>query len=207
MFITFEGIEGSGKSTQLRRLAEHLRAAGHSVVETREPGGTPAGAAIRSLLLGDPAVALSPLAELLLYCADRAQHVAERVRPALASGAIVLCDRFSDSTIAYQGFGRGLDVAMVTDLDARARDGLWPTLTFLLDCPVAEGLRRAAARAGKGDRFEQAPAEFHENIRRGFRQLAAAEPDRFVVLDALGPIEQTTARVVTETLRRLEARG
>ncbi|MFN8544304.1 MAG: dTMP kinase [Candidatus Binatia bacterium] len=206
MFITFEGIEGSGKSTQLRRLAEHLRAAGHSVVETREPGGTPAGAAIRSLLLGDPAVALSPLAELLLYCADRAQHVAERVRPALASGAIVLCDRFSDSTIAYQGFGRGLDVAMVTDLDARAR---WSVADAHLS-PRLPGRRAppaAAARAGKGDRFEQAPAEFHENIRRGFRQLAAAEPDRFVVLDALGPIEQTTARVVTETLRRLEARG
>ena len=207
LFITFEGIEGSGKSTHLRHLAAHLRASGRDVVETREPGGTQAGQAIRRLLLGADAVPLTPETELLLYCADRAQHVAEVIRPALAAGRVVLCDRFSDSTIAYQGNGRGLDLGRLRALDAHARSGVWPGLTFLLDCPAEEGLARARGRAGAetglGDRFERESIPFHERVRAGFLALAAAEPDRFCVLDAAQPIERVRARVIAETERRL----
>src|SRR5262249_54507156 len=159
-----EGIEGSGKTTLLRHLAVQLRAVGHAVVETREPGGTPAGVALRTLLLGADRVPLSPLAELLLYCADRAQHLEQVGRPALAAGQVVLCDRFSDSTIAYQGYGRGLDLATVRAADASARGGLSPGLTFLLDCPVMVGLARARARRGEdteADRFERETVAFH----------------------------------------------
>jgi dTMP kinase len=204
-FISFEGIEGSGKTTHLRHLARHLRARGRPVVETREPGGTPAGDAIRRLLLGPDALPLTPLAELFLYCSDRVQHVADVIRPSLAEGRIVLCDRFSDSTIAYQGYGRGLDLDVLRLLDARARDGLWPALTFLLDCRVAEGLARARGRAGPGDRFEREEVAFHERVRAGFLALAAAEPERFCVVDATAQIEAVRARVVAEAERRLEA--
>jgi dTMP kinase len=206
LFVTFEGIEGSGKSTHLRRLAAHLRAQGHTVVETREPGGTPAGAAVRRLLLGAEAVPLTPLAELLLYCADRTQHVHEAIRPALAAGHVVLCDRFSDSTIAYQGYGRGLALTTVRALDAHARDDLWPSLTFLLDCPADEGLARARGRRGVADRFERETTEFHERVRAGFRTLAAAEPGRFCVLDSSAPLAEVEARVIAEAERRLRTR-
>jgi len=155
LFVTFEGIEGSGKSSHARTLAETLRNAGRGVVETREPGGTPAGAAIRALLLGAEATPLTGLAELFLVCADRAQHVSQVIRPALADGRVVVCDRFSDSTLAYQGYGRGLDLATVRALDAEARAGLEPALTFLLDCPVDVGLGRAKARSGTANRAFQ----------------------------------------------------
>jgi len=203
LFVSFEGVEGSGKTTQLRHLANHLRRGGWNVVETREPGGTAAGSAIRRLLLGPEAVPLTPLAELLLYCSDRTQHVDEIVRPALATGCVVLSDRFSDSTIAYQAYGRGLDLASVEELDARARGGVWPALTFLLDCPVAAGLARARGRSTTADRFEREALEFHERVRAGFRTLAAAEPQRFCVLDATRSIEDVRARVIAETERRL----
>jgi dTMP kinase len=202
-FVTFEGIEGSGKSTQLGHLATHLRATGHDVVETREPGGTPAGLALRRLLLGPEAVPLEPLAELHIYCADRAQHVAAVIRPALDAGRIVLCDRFSDSTIAYQGYGRGIELDTVVDLDRHARDGLQPGLTFLLDLPVSEGLARAHARRGGGDRFEDAPVAFHERIREGFRVLAVAEPERFHVVDATAPVDRIRQHIAAEMERRL----
>lgn len=205
LFVTFEGIEGSGKSTHVRLLAAHLRAGGRRVVETREPGGTEAGLAIRALLLGAEAVPLEPLAELLLYCADRAQHLGEVVRPALADGAVVLCDRFSDSTLAYQGHARGLDLELVRGLDARARGGLRPDLTFLLDCPASDGLRRARGRGNGGDRFEDAPVAFHERVQAGFRALAAAEPDRFVTVDSTAPREQVSACIIAETERRLRS--
>jgi len=201
--ITFEGIEGSGKSTHLRHVAAHLRAAGHAVVETREPGGTPAGDAIRRLLLGPERVPLAPLTELFLYCADRTQHVAQVIRPALDAGRIVLCDRFSDSTIAYQGHGRGLDLDAVHALDARARAGVVPWLTVLLDCPVDEGLRRARGRAGPGDRFEEEVRTFHERVRAGFLALAAAEPARFCVIDSTPPAADVQARVVGAVVARL----
>jgi dTMP kinase len=203
LFVTFEGIEGSGKSTHLRHLAAHLRERGHLLVETREPGGTAAGIALRRLLLGAEALPLTPLAELLVYCADRAQHVDEVIRPGLDAGRIVLSDRFSDSTIAYQGYGRGLELPLVRELDARARRGLVPTLTFLLDCPVDEGLARTRERAGTGDRFERETVAFHERVRAGFRALAAAEPGRFRVLDSAEPLERVRARVVAEAERLL----
>ncbi|HSV08605.1 MAG TPA: dTMP kinase [Candidatus Binatus sp.] len=204
LFVTFEGIEGSGKSTHLRHLATHLRTLGRVVVATREPGGTAAGTAIRRLLLDAEAVPLSALAELLLYCADRAQHVEEVIRPGLVAGRVVLCDRFSESTIAYQGYGRGIDLETVRSLDARARNGVTPTLTFLLDCPVAEGLARVRKRSGTRDRFEREVVDFHERVRDGFRALAAGEPTRFCVIDATEPADRVRDRVIAEMERRLQ---
>lgn len=206
-FVTFEGIEGSGKSTHLRHLAVHVRDRGRAVVETREPGGTRAGAAIRRLLLGADGVPLAPLTELFLYCADRTQHVQEVIRPALAEGAVVLCDRFSDSTIAYQGYGRSLDLGVLRELDARARNGLWPALTFLLDCPVEEGLARARRRAGTGDRFERETTAFHERVRAGFLTLAAAEPTRFCIVDSTEPIDRVRTRIIAAADRLLGGRA
>ena len=206
LFVTFEGIEGSGKSSHARTLASRLRAGGHAVEETREPGGTTAGLAIRALLLGADLAPLTPLAELYLYCADRTQHVAEVIVPALARGCVVVCDRFSDSTIAYQGYGRGLALDIVRSLDAHARAGLTPDLTFLLDCPVPTGLARAQARAGVGDRFERETIAFHERIRQGFLAAAAAEARRIVVIDSTPDAVTVGERIVTETLRRLEGR-
>jgi dTMP kinase len=203
LFVTFEGIEGSGKSAHARSLAVALRGLGHDVIETREPGGTAAGTAIRSLLLGTEATPLTPLAELFLYCADRTQHVTELIRPALAAGRIVVCDRFSDSTIAYQGYGRGLDLELVRSLDARARDGLVPSLTLLLDCPVAVGLARARARAGSDDRFERETVAFHERIRAGFRAIAAAAPERVTIVDSTADAAAVSERVLAATLPRL----
>jgi len=207
LFVTFEGIEGSGKSTHLRLLAAALRAAGHGVVETREPGGTSLGRSLRDLLLQPSSTPPEPLAELLLYCADRAQHAAEVIRPALAAGRVVLCDRFSDSTIAYQGYGRGLDLATVRALDAEARRDLEPDLTFLLDCPPATGLARARARSGTGDRFEQEALAFHEAVRRGFHALAAAAPERYRLVDTTEPTAVVGESIRIETLRALDGRA
>jgi dTMP kinase len=176
---------------------------GHAVVATCEPGGTPAGAAIRGLLLGADRLPLSALAELFLYCADRMQHVCEVVRPGLDAGRIVLCDRFSDSTIAYQGFGRGLDLAVVRALDAQARDGVSPDLTFLLDCAVEEGLARAGRRGSASDRFEREACAFHERVRAGFLTLAREAPARFVVLDAHASFQALQQQVFDELQRRL----
>ncbi len=204
LFVTFEGIEGSGKSTHLRLLAAALRSAGREVVETREPGGTALGRSLRDLLLRPSATPPDPLAELLLYCADRAQHVSEVIRPALAAGRIVLCDRFSDSTIAYQGYGRGLDLATVRALDAEAHRGLEPDLTLLLDCPPSTGLARAHARSGAGDRFEQEALAFHEAVRRGFHALAAAAPERYRLIDTTASTAVVGERIRTEALRALD---
>lgn len=207
LLITFEGIEGSGKSTHLRLLGRALRDAGRDVVETREPGGTALGQALRDVLLAPSSTPPEPLAELLLYCADRAQHAAEVIRPALAAGRIVLCDRFSDSTIAYQGYGRGLDLDTVRALDARARGGLEPDLTFLLDCSPAAGLARVHKRSGTGDRFEQEALAFHEAVRRGFHALAAAAPARYRVIDSTPPAAEVGERVRAEMLNALDGRG
>jgi dTMP kinase len=205
LFVTFEGIEGSGKSAHARTLAAALRDLGHDVLETREPGGTPAGAALRSLLLGTEATPLSPLAELFLYCADRTQHVTQVIRPALAGGRIVVCDRFSDSTVAYQGYGRGLALDVVRSLDARARDGIVPSLTLLLDCPVEVGLARARARAATNDRFERETVAFHERIRAGFRTLATSEPARIVIVDSTADATTVSERILETTLARLRS--
>jgi len=196
-FITFEGIEGCGKTTQIRLLAESLRKRGLEIVVTREPGGCPIADAIRGILLDPGSSALVPRAELLLYAAARAQHVAEKVRPALDRGALVLCDRFTDATIAYQGFGRGLEAADIDTLNAMATDGLAPDLTVLLDMPAEDGLRRARRRNAatpEEDRFERESLAFHRRVRAGYLQLAR-EQERFVVIDAVGTVEAVAARV------------
>jgi len=182
-FLTFEGVEGSGKSTQTTHLAEALMEAGYEVITTREPGGTELGRKLRAMLLAADAPAPAAETELLLYLADRAEHLARLVRPALERGAVVLADRFSDSTLAYQAYGRGLDRAQVQRLDAFARGGLMPSRTFLLDLPVEQGLARAR-QVGPADRLELEKIEFHKRVRAGFHELAAAEPARFEVLDA-----------------------
>ncbi len=179
-FIAFEGVEGAGKSTHLRLAAAALRARGFDVVETREPGGTGLGLEIRRLLMDTRADPPLPEAELFLYLADRAQHVAAVVLPALSAGKLVLSDRFSLSTLAYQGFGRGLDLAAVRQADALARRGVWPDLTLLLDCPVALGLERA----GRDDRFHREALAFHERIRAGFLQLVQKSATPYAVIDS-----------------------
>jgi len=207
-FITFEGIEGCGKSTQLRLAAARLTAAGHGVVVTREPGGCPIADAIRAILLDAGNSAMVPMTELLLYGAARAQHVAEVVEPALDAGKIVLCDRFTDSTLAYQGYGRDLDRELIARLNTLAASSIRPDLTIVLDCPVEVGLARAMARINSFDtareeRFEQESLLFHERIRGGFLSLAAAEPRRFVVLDGSRGIEETEALVTEAIMSRL----
>jgi len=178
--IAFEGIEGAGKSTQLRLTAAALRQRGLRVVETREPGGTTLGVELRQVLMHRLDAVPTPLTELLLYLADRAQHLSEIIVPALGTGAVVLTDRFSASTIAYQGYARGLDVAMVTQLDAIARGGVTPALTVLLDCPVSRGLQRACG----DDRFHREAASFHERVRAALLHLAAQDADHYCVIDA-----------------------
>ena len=196
--ITCEGIEGSGKSTQILRLADHLRGQGREVVVTREPGGCPIADAIRRILLDPSNQQLCATAELLLYAAARAQHVEEVIRPALTKGAVVLCDRYIDATIAYQGFGRGLDLTLINQLNQVASSGLLPDLTLLFDLPVATGLSRALARNAvtmeNEGRFEAESLAFHERVRTGYLQGASQEA-RFSIVDATGTTEEVTKRV------------
>jgi dTMP kinase len=207
-FITLEGVEGSGKTTQTALVAEALRAAGHRVTVTREPGGTRAGEAIRAIFL-DPAVSLHAAAELLLVLADRAQHVREKLKPALAAGEIVLSDRYSDSTVAYQGYGRGLDLKLLDELNRLATDGTHPELTIVLDLAVETGLERTRARV-RGDvrgpdRFEGEQVEFHRRVREGFLTIARDQPGRVRTLDATAPVAEITGRIV-EAIVALVAR-
>jgi dTMP kinase len=199
LFVSFEGGEGSGKTTQLKALLAHLRSAGRDVVETRDPGGTPIGKQIRSLLLDREHAGMAPAAELLLYAASRAQLVHEVIRPALSRGQIVLCDRFADSTVAYQGYGRGLDLDLIARLNALATAGLRPDLTFLLDLDPAVGLQRATRRVTerqeRHDRIEGEVLAFHQRVREGYRAIAAAEPDRVIVLDALRGMTEIEAQI------------
>lgn len=200
--IAFEGPEGAGKSTQLERLAAALRDEGRRVELTAEPGGTDLGRELRHLLLHARATSVPvPLAELFLYLADRAQHVDETIRPAIAAGAIVLTDRFSASTIAYQGYGRGLDLDQVTRADAWARGGLTPRLTLLLDCPVRVGLQRARG----DDRFHAEEEAFHERVRAGFHALAAAAGRAWRTIDTTQPADAVHAAVRAAVGGALEA--
>ncbi|WP_294559634.1 dTMP kinase [uncultured Mailhella sp.] len=195
MFVTVEGVEGAGKSTLLGLLAGEFERRALPFVRTREPGGCALGARIRPLLL-DVSSRVDERAELFLFLADRAQHVAETIRPALQRGAWVLCDRYADSTIAYQGYGRGMDVETLQRLNDYATGGLWPDKTLLLDLPVETGLSRALARNGREGltesegRFEAEEQAFHQRIREGFLARAERWPERFCVLDArLSPEE------------------
>jgi dTMP kinase len=199
VFITLEGGEGVGKTTQQALLALQLRQAGYPCLCTREPGGTALGRALREILLhGDP---LTPLAELFLYAADRAEHVQKCILPALAAGQVVVCDRFTDSTLAYQGYGRGLDLQQVRQLNHLATGGLQPHLTLWLDLPPEVGL----ARSGSCDRLEQERLEFHRRVHQGFQALAAAEPQRIVRIDAEGSPLEVAARIWSVVKPRLLA--
>lgn len=211
LFLTFEGVDGSGKSLQCRRLAHRLGAEGGAVVLTREPGGTPLGDDLRRLLLHPTADGRRPRArtEALLFAADRAEHVATVIRPALAAGRIVICDRFADSTRAYQGYGRRADAALIETLIALATDGLSPDLTILLDLDVAEAQRRLATRARQAEEtpthFDRETLDFHNRVRDGFLTLAAAEPNRFHVLDGAQSPDDLHAAAYALVSARLSA--
>ena len=205
MFITFEGPEGSGKSTQIRLLAEFLRTRGFSVEVVREPGGTPIGDQIRHVLHDTANTAMSPAAEVLLYSASRAQLVAERIRPAIGSGHVVLCARYADSTMAYQGYGRGLDVDMLEELTTIATEGVTPDLTLLLDLDVTRGLSRRRDEGEEMNRLDQESVAFHERVRSGYHRLAAAEPARWVVIDADRPVSMVAAEIREAVSKRLVA--
>jgi dTMP kinase len=210
-FVTFEGGDGSGKTTQIRALENYLTSQGKACVVTREPGGTALGVMLRRVLLQAGGALIAPSSELFLYLADRAQHVSEVIRPAVAAGKIVLCDRFTDSTLAYQGYGRGLDLALLRQFNSVADDGTRPDLTLLLDCPVDVGLGRTASRqaqspsgAPKEDRFEREKLEFHERVRAGFLDLARQEPERFRIIDAARSADDVSLairKIVDEAMR------
>ncbi|MCU1350720.1 MAG: tmk, partial [Acidobacteria bacterium] len=193
MFITFEGIEGSGKSTQIRRVAELVPDA----IVTKEPGGTPTADRIRAILL-DSATTLDPVAELFLFAASRRQHVVEVIRPALEAGRLVLCDRYTDATLAYQGFGRLLNLDRLRMLNDWATESLQPDLTLLFDLPEAEGLARARRRNEEAvhdeGRFEAEDLRFHRRVREGYLSMAKAEPKRYAIVDADGSIDEVLER-------------
>lgn len=210
LFVTLEGIEGCGKTTQLSRLSAFLTRAGVAHEVTREPGGTPAGEDIRRILLTPRDPALTPLVDLLLYGAARAQHLQQVIEPALAAGKTVLCDRFLDATAAYQGFASGLSLDIINALHDLPGLDRRPDLTLLLDLPVATGLARARARqASDGDvltRFEEATLRFHDKVRQGYLELARQEPSRFVVIDAAGSPEEVLQRLRAPLAKRLGLR-
>ncbi|MEW5735861.1 MAG: dTMP kinase [Thermodesulfobacteriota bacterium] len=207
LFITLEGVEGSGKTTQAPHLVAFLKSRGYQVVRTREPGGTGMGKRIRSILLDPESAGMEPLAELLLYEADRAQHIRRVILPALSAGQAVVCDRFYDATAAYQGYARGLDLELVEHLNGIAAGSLVPDITILLDLPARVGVPRARSREGRGfrdhgreGRFEAESLEFHEKVREGYLALAVKHPERFVVIRA----DQDTESVRSDIMRAVE---
>jgi dTMP kinase len=209
VFITFEGIDGCGKSTQLRLLASELRMRGLEVVSTREPGGTPLGKRLRSVLL-DPQIEVDPLAELLLFAADRAQHVRTLLRPAIEAGDVVLSDRYADATAAYQGAGRSFTPELIAQVIEIATSRLKPDLTLIFDLPVAECLARTRRRTesdSKTDRLDAEDAAFHTRVRSAYLAMAEAEPDRFRVINATGSVNETHGRVLEVVMPFLENRG
>jgi dTMP kinase len=212
-FITFEGVEGCGKTTQIRLLADALSRSGKKILLTREPGGCPISDKIRAILLDAQNSEMTPKAELLLYAAARAQHIDEVIRPALKSGSIVLCDRFTDATIAYQGFGRALDIGLIRQLNETATSGCRPDITVLIDCPVETGLKRAIARIEAGsasdsnhlreERFERESIEFHQRVRSGYLNLAKESPDRFILIDGAESVDRIAENVFRAVSSRI----
>jgi dTMP kinase len=208
-FVTFEGGEGAGKSTQIARLAETLRARGHEVVVTREPGGSPGAEAVRHVLLSGAAEPFGPKMEALLFAAARSDHVEQVIRPAVERGAIVLCDRFIDSTRVYQGVTGGLDPEFVRTLEDVTVNGMVPDMTLILDIDPALGLKRAAARRGAADadRFEKETLDTHQRRREAYLAIAADEPDRCIVIDASGEAGQVEKMVTAAVLAAIEVRS
>jgi len=208
LFLTLEGPEGSGKSTQMLLLGAALRKAGHSVIFTREPGGTKVAEAIRETLLSATSnEPVTPHTEALLVLAARSQHVAHLIRPALGRGAIVLCDRFADSTFAYQGFGRGLSLSWLENANRAATGGLMPHRTLLLDVPASVGLVRRRRARGNQNRLDRESAAFHQRVRQGFLTLASRAPRRIQVVDANRPVEVVRAEIEALVLGWLRTRG
>ncbi len=207
-FITIEGVEGCGKTTQIRLLAQQLSQAGHMVRVTREPGGCQISDQIRAILLDAANLRMEPLAELLLYAAARAQHVAEVIQPALLAGEIVICDRFTDATVAYQGYGRQLDLTIIDQLNRLATQHIGPDLTILIDCSVETGLARAMARingstGAREERFELESLQFHQRVREGYLTLAEKEPGRFIVVDGAAGVDKVAAAISKAVIDRL----
>ena len=202
MFITFEGIEGCGKTTQIELLNTYLEKKGHKVIKTREPGGTPFGESLRNVFL-HAKMKVYPLSELLVFMAMRAQHVDELILPALKEGTIVLCDRFTDASYAYQGYGRGIDLSIIETLNRLVTKGIKPDLTILLDCPVEKGLTRKAQSAPM-DRFEKEELSFHRKIKKAYEKLAKEDPERFFVIDGtldIDTIHKTIRKKVEDLLK------
>ena len=207
-FITFEGGEGAGKTTQIRLLQKYFQQLDVPCVATREPGDTALGDLIRKILLEVSVDAIAPLTELFLYLADRSHHVSQIIVPAISARKIVLCDRFTDSTLAYQGYGRGIDLAWLRELNNAATSFIRPDLTFLLDCPIEVGLARVAERkyeagTSREDRFERETVEFHEKVRAGFLALAQEEPGRFCIIDAAKTVDESAADIREIVHRKL----
>jgi dTMP kinase len=211
MFITFEGLDKAGKSTQIERLAEHLRSLGREVVLTREPGGTPLCEAIRALVMQFKSSHIADESELLLFEASRAQLIRELIAPSLEAGKIVLCDRFADSTVAYQGFARHQDLQTIERLNAFAVGAYWPTLTIFLDLTVEESFRRLGKvlneNGAQRDRFEQEKREFHEGVREGFLYVAKKDPQRVVRIDACQTMDEVEAQIWAQVANRLNLGG
>ena len=195
LFITFEGTDGAGKTTQIQRLKADLRQTGYDVCLTREPGGTPISEQIRDMLLNPDHSEMAATTELLLYAASRAQHVSEVIKPALEGGKVVISSRFADAMVVYQGYGRGLDLERINHLNRIATDGVTPDVTFVLDLPVEIGLQRVQNSRGGLDRLEREKIEFHRRLREGYQILAKQEPQRLKIIDSQVNSEQVYAQI------------
>ena len=199
LLVTFEGIEGSGKSTQIELTRAYVEAQGYPCLVTKEPGGSPLGEEIRGFLLGRGDLRIDPLAELFLIEAARAEHISEVIRPALHDGRIILCDRYTDATIAYQGYARGLDILVITQMNQLATEGLMPHCTIVLDLPIEVGMARAKGE----DRFEREEKKFHQQVRDGYLRIARQEPQRVKVVSAEGEqsaIQREIQRIIRPLL-------